>query len=156
MKVPWVLSLRMEWEVKGLVVQLLSQVQLFATSWTAAYQAPQSSTNSRSLLKFMSIELVMLSNHLILCLALLFAFNLSQHETLPVNQIFTSGGQSIRASVSASVLPMNIQGQFPLGLTGLISLLSKGLLSIFSSTTNQKHQLFGTQPFLWSNSYIHT
>ena len=79
MKVPWVLSLRMEWEVKGLVVQLLSQVQLFATSWTAAYQAPQSSTNSWSLLKFMSIELVMLSNHLILCHSPLFAFSPSQH-----------------------------------------------------------------------------
>ena len=51
MKVPWVLSLRMEWEVEGLVVQLLSQVQLFETPWTAAYQAPLSSTNSRSLLK---------------------------------------------------------------------------------------------------------
>ena len=81
MKVPWVLSLRMEWEVKGLF-QLLSQVQLFVTPWTAACQAPLSSTNSQSLLKFMSIELVMLSNHLILCLLLLFAFNLSQHQSL--------------------------------------------------------------------------
>ena len=68
----------------------------------------------------------------------------------------TSGGQSIWASVSASVLPMNIQGWFSLGLTGLISLLSKGLSRVFSSTVVQKHQFFGAQPSLWSNSHIHT
>ena len=71
----------------------------------------------------------------------------------PKSQFFTSGGQSI--GVSASVLPMNIQGWFPLGLTGLISLQSKGPSRVFSSTTVWKHQLFGTQPSLWSNSYIH-
>ena len=81
--------------------------------------------------------------------------NLSWHQGLfPVIQVFTSSGQSI--GVSASVLPMNIQGRFPLGLTGLISLLSKGLSRLFSSTTGQKHQFFGTQPSLWSNSHIHT
>ena len=63
----------------------------------------------------------------------------------PMSQLFTSGGQSIRASASASVLLMNIQGWFPLGLTGLISLLSKGLLRVFSSTTIQKHQFFSTE-----------
>ena len=63
------------------------------------------------------------------------ALNLSQHQCLPASQLFASGGQSIGASVSASVLPMNIQGRFPLGLTGLISLLSKGLSRVFSSTT---------------------
>ena len=67
-----------------------------------------------------------------------------------------SGGQSIGASSSASVLPMNIKSQFPLGLTGLISLLSKELWRIFSSTTVLKHQLFGTQLPLWSNFHIHT
>ena len=72
-----------------------------------------------------------------------------------MNQLFTSGGQSIRASVSASVLPINIQGWFPLGLTSLI-LQSNGLLWVFSSTTVQKHQFFSTQPTLWSNSHIHT
>ena len=74
----------------------------------------------------------------------------------PTSQLFTSGGPSIGASASASVLPMNIQGWFPLGLTGLISLQSKGLSRVFSNTTVQKHQFFGTQPSLWSNSHIHT
>ena len=64
--------------------------------------------------------------------------------SFPVSQFFTSGGQSIGASASASVLSVNIQGRFPLGLTGLI-LLSKGLSRIFSNTTVQKHQFFGTQ-----------
>ena len=68
--------------------------------------------------------------------------------------LFTSDGQDIGASVSASVLPMNIQGLFPLGLTGLISLQSKGLSRVFYSTTVQKHQFFGTQPLLWSSSHI--
>ena len=64
--------------------------------------------------------------------------------------------KSVRALASASVLPMNIQGWLPLGLTGLISLLSKGLSRVFSSTTIQKHQFFVSQPSLWSNSHIHT
>ena len=83
------------------------------------------------------------------------ALNLSQNESFPVSLFFASGGQSIGALASASVLLMNIQGWFPLGLTGLISLLSKGLLRVFSNTTIRKHQFFGTQPSLWSNSYIH-
>ena len=73
-----------------------------------------------------------------------------------MSQLFISGGQSTEASASASVLPMNIQGWFPLGLTGLISLLSKRLSRLFFSTTLQKHQFFSTQPSLWSNSHIHT
>ena len=75
--------------------------------------------------------------------------------SFPMNQFFASGSQSIEVSASASVLPVNIQGWFPLGLTGLISLQSKGLSRI-SNTTVQKHQLFSTQPSLWSNSHIHT
>ena len=71
-------------------------------------------------------------------------------------QLFTSGGQSIEALVSASVLPMNIQDWFPLGLTGLNSLRSKGLSKVFSNTTVQKHQFLSVQPSLWSNSHIHT
>ena len=70
-------------------------------------------------------------------------------------QFFISGAQSIRASASASVLPINIQDWFPLGLTGWISLQSKGLSRVFSSTTVQKHQ-FRAQLSLWSNSHIHT
>ena len=73
-----------------------------------------------------------------------------------MSRLFASGGQSIGASASASVLPMNIQDWFPLGLTGLISLKSKGLSKVFSNTTVQKHQFFGTQLSLWSNSCIHT
>ena len=69
--------------------------------------------------------------------------------SFPMCWLFASGGESIRAS--ASVLPVSIQGWFPLGLTGLISLLSKGLSRVFSSTTVWKHQFFGTQPSLWSN-----
>ena len=74
--------------------------------------------------------------------------------SFPMSQLFASGGQSTGAS--ASVLPMSIQGWFPLGFTGFISLLSKGLSKVFFSTTVQKHQFFGAQPSLWSNSHIHT
>ena len=76
--------------------------------------------------------------------------------SFPMSQFFASGGQSIGVSASASVLPMNIQDWFPLGLTDWISLLSKGLSRVFSSTTVQKHQFFSTPPSLWSNSHIHT
>ena len=72
--------------------------------------------------------------------------------SFPMSQIFASSGQSIGASTSASILPMNIQGWFPLGWTGLISLLSKELSRVFSNTTVQKHQFFSTQLSLWSNS----
>ena len=83
------------------------------------------------------------------------AFNLSQHQGLfLMNQLFTLGGQSIGASASASVLPMNIQSWFPLGWTGWISLQSKGLSKVFSSTTIQKHQFSSTQTSLCSNSHI--
>ena len=67
--------------------------------------------------------------------------------SFPMSQLFASGNQSIEASASASVLPMNIQGLFPLGLTDLISLLSKGLSRVFSSTRIQRHQFFGAQHF---------
>ena len=73
-----------------------------------------------------------------------------------MSQFFTSGGQSIGASALASVLPMSIQGRFPLGLTDLISLLSKGLSRVFSNTTVQKHQLFSIQCSLQTNCHIHT
>ena len=78
-------------------------------------------------------------------------FSLSQHQGLfPMSQFFISG------SALASVFPVNIQDWFPLGLTDLISLLSKGLSRVFSNTTVQKHQFFGAQLSLWSNSHIHT
>ena len=75
--------------------------------------------------------------------------------SFPTSWLFTSSGQSTGASVSASVLPVNIQGWFPLVWTGWISLQSKGLSRVFSSTKVRKHQFFGAQPSLWSNSHIH-
>ena len=103
----------------------------------------------------MSFELMMLSNHLILCRLLLpsifpsirvFSSELALHIKWPKYWSF----------ISASVLPMNIQDWFPLGWTGWISLQSKGLSRVFSNTTPQKHQFFGTQLSLWSNSHIGT
>ena len=97
------------------------------------------------------------SNHLSSVIPFSSCFqSLPASESFPMNQFFTSSGQSIGASASASVLPMNIQDWFPLGLTVLIPLQSKGLSRVFSNTTVQKHQFFGAQFSLWSNSYIHT
>ena len=113
-------------------------------------------TMSWSLLKFMSIELKMLSK--ISSSAITFSFYLQSFPasgSFPVSWLFTSGGQNIGASVPASVLPMNSQSWFPLGLTVWISLLSKGLSRVFSSTTVWKYQFWGTQPSLWSNSHIY-
>ena len=127
-------------------VQLLSRVRLFATSWTAARQASLSITNSRSLLKLMSTESVMPSNHFIPVIP--FASRLQsfpESGSIPVSQFFASGGQSIGVSASASVLPMNIQDWFPLELTGMISLQSNGLSRVFSNITVQKHPFFGAQ-----------
>ena len=77
-------------------------------------------------------------------------------QSFPRSWLFASGGQSTGASASASVLSMNLQCWFPLGLIGLISLLAKGHARVFSSTTVQKHEFFCTQPSLWSNSQIST
>ena len=129
-------------------VQSLSHVRLFATPWTAACQASLSITNSHSLLKFMSIELVMPSNHLILFSFVPFSSRLQSFPasgSFPMSQFFASGGQSIGVSASASVLPMNIQGWFPLRWTGWISLQSKGLSRVFFNTMVRKGQFFSTQ-----------
>ena len=116
------------------IVQLLNHVWLFVTPWIPACQPPLSSSTSQSLPKFMSTEWVMPSNHLVLCHPLLLCSqSFLASGSFAVSQLFASGGQSIGASVS--VLPMNIQGWFPLGLTGLISMLSKGLSRVFSSTS---------------------
>ena len=125
-------------------VQLPSSVWFFVTPWTAAHQAYLSLTISRSLPKFMSIELVMPSNHLVLCCAFSCPQSFPASGSFPVSWLFPSGDQSVGAS--ASVLPMNIRGWFPLRLTCLISLLSKGLARVFSSTTVRKHQFFSAQP----------
>ena len=127
-------------------VQLLSQVQLLATPWTAARQASLSITNSQSILRFMSIESVMSSSHLILYHPLLLPASIfASIRVFQMSQFFTLGGQSIGVSASASVLPMNIQDCFPLGLTSWIFLQSNGLSRVFSNTTVQKHQFFGAQ-----------
>ena len=76
--------------------------------------------------------------------------------SFPMSRLFTSNGQNIGDLASASVLPMNIQGWFPLEFTGLISFQPNGIWKVFFSTTNWKHRFFGNQPFLWSNSHICT
>ena len=124
------------------VVQSLSCVQLFVTPWIAACPAPLSFTVSWSLLKLMSIESATLSNYLILCWSLLLLPSI-----FPSIRVFSTKlalciwYQSIEAPVSASVLPMNIQGWFLLELTGLISLVSKGLSRAFSSISSLAHSL---------------
>ena len=107
-------------------VQSLSHVRLFVTPWTVARQASLSITNSWSLLKLMSMESVMPSNHFILCRPLrLLPQSFPASGSISMSQFFASGGQSVGVSASASVLPMNIQDWFHSGLTGLISLLIK-------------------------------
>ena len=124
----------------------LSRVWLFATPWTTARQASLSITNSWSSLKPMSIELVMPPSHLILCRPLLLCpQSFLASGSFQMSQLFTSGCQSIGVSASASVLPVNTQDWSPLEWTGWISLQSKGLSRVFSNTTVQKHQFFGTQ-----------
>ena len=105
----------------------------------------------------MSIELMMPYNHLIVCRPLLLLPSIFQSiRVFSSEPALASGGQSIGASASVSVLPMSIQGWFPLGLTDLISLLSKGRSRVFSGTAVQKPQLFGVQPSLRLNSHICT
>ena len=103
-------------------VQSLSHIQLFATPWMTATQISLSITNSRSLIRFMSIELMMASKHLILCHPLLMPSIFPSIRVLLVSQFFTSGGQSTKISASSRVLPMNTQDWSPLGWTGWISL----------------------------------
>ena len=120
-----------------MIGQLVSCIWLFVTPWTSACEDSLSFTIS--MLRLVSIESVMPSNHLILrCPLLLLPSIFPSIRSLPVSLFFTSGGQSFGVSASASVLPMNIQGWFPLGLTGLI-LLFKELSKVFSSTIIWKH-----------------
>ena len=142
------------WLSATVFVQSLSRVRLFVTPWTAACQVSLSFTIARSLFKLMFIGLVMPSNYLILC-----------HP-------FSSCPQSLSASVFSSELTLCIMwpkywsfsisssneylGLIFFRITGLISLLSRGLWRIFSSTTVRQHQFFGAQLSLWSNSHIHT
>ena len=136
-------------------VQMLNHVQLFATSWTAACQASLSFTISQSLLNSCSLSWwchPTISSSVVPFSSRLQSFPAS--GSFPRSQFFASRGQTIGAS--ASVLPMNIQDWFPLGWTGLISLMSKGLSRVFPNTTVEKHQFFGAQLSLQSISHIHT
>ena len=138
-------------------VQSLICVLLFATPWITARQASLSITNSHSSRKLMSIDLVMPSSRLILHhpLFLLPPIASSIRVFSNLSQLFPWGGQSIRVSASASVLPMNTQGWSPLWWTGWISLQTKGLARVFSNTTVQKPQFFDAQLSSPSNSHIH-
>ena len=140
----------------GILLLFFSHYVMFdsATPWTAAHQISLSFTISLGLLKLMSIELVMQSNHLTLCPPptplppTTFSScpqSFSPSEYFPISQFYSSGDQRTAASTLAPVLPINIQGWFPLGLIDLIPLLSKGLSRAFSSTTIWKHQFFSTQ-----------
>ena len=131
-------------------VRSLSSVQFLVTQYTTARQASLSFTISQRLFKLMSIKSVMPS--FLSCVTCFFSCppSFPASGSFPMSGLSSSGGQSIGAS--ATVLPINIQGWLPLGLTGLISLLSKGLSRVFSSTTIWKHQFFSTQPSLLSNT----
>ena len=126
-------------------VQSLSHVRLFVTPWTTAHQASLSITNSQSSPKPMSIESVMpsISSSVVPFSSHLQSFPAS--GSFQMRQLFTSGGQSIGVSASASVLPMNTQDWSPLGWTGWISLQSRGLSRVFSNTAVQKHRFFSVQ-----------
>ena len=134
-------------------IQLLSHIRLFATPWTAACQASLSITNFRSLFKHMFIEPVIPSNHLILCHPLPLS-----PSVFPSIRVFSNDSVLCirwpKYWSFKSVLPMNIQDWFPSGWTGWIFLQSKGLSRVFSNNTVQKHQLFGIQLSLYSNSHI--
>ena len=141
-------------------MELISPVQFShsvmsdsVTPWTAACQTSLSITNSRSLLKLISIESMMSSSvvHFSSCFQ-----SFPASGSFQMSQFFASDGQSIGVSASASVLPITIQDWFPLGWTGWISLQSKGLSRVFFNTTVQKHQFFSAQFSLWFNSHIPT
>ena len=154
-----VYSVAFEWKVVSVQftsVQSLSHVWHFETPWIAACQASLSITNSQSSLNLMSIESVMPSSHLILCHPSPPAPSPSQHKSFPVSQLFAWSGKSIGVAALASNLPVNTQDWSPSEWTGWFSLQSKGLSRVFSNTTVQKHQFFGTQLSLQSNSHIHT
>ena len=153
----WLVSLKKLFSLSQFsLVQSLSNVRLFVTPWTAARQTPLSLTNSRSLLKLMSTESVIPSNHLIMVIPFSSCLqSFPEAGSFQMSQFFAAGGQSIGVSASTSVLPMNSQDWFPLGWTGWI-LKTKGLSRIFSNTTVQKLQVFSTQFSLESNSHIHT
>ena len=148
-----------KWIHPFVAFQSPSHVWLFANLWTAAWKASLSLTISQSLATFMSFASVMPSSHPAISSSdSLFSFfpqSFPASGTFPMSQLFTSDDQNTEASTSASVLPASIQGWFSLRLTGLISLLSKGLSGVFSSTTVWRHLFFGALPSLWSSFHNH-
>ena len=144
------------WHFSVSSVQSLSHVRLFVTPWIAACQASLSITNSQSLLKLMSSRW---SHPAISSSVVPFSScpqSLPASGYFPMSQLFTRGGQSIGVSTLASFLPMKTQDWSLLEWTGWISLQSKGLWRVFSNTTVQKYQFFGTQLSSQPNSHIHT
>ena len=138
-------------------VQSLSRVRLYATPWIAARQASLSITISRSSLRLMSIVSMMPSSHLILCCPLLLLPTIPPSIRVISNEsTLRIGGQSTGVSALASFLPKKSQGWSPSEWTDWICLQSKGPSRVFSNTTVQKHQFFGTQLSSQSNSHIHT
>ena len=140
-----------------LSVQSFSCVRFFETTWTAACQASLSITNSQSLLKLMSIESVMPSNHLILCRPLLLLPSI-----FPTIRVFSNKSVLLirwpkNWSFSFSISPSNdYSGLISFRMDRLNLIAVQGLSRVFSNTTVQKHQFFGAQLSLWSNSHIHT
>ena len=140
-------------------VQLLSRVWLFATSWTAVRQASLSFTNSQSLLRLMSIELVMPSNHLILCRPLLLPPSIFPSIRVFSNESVLHIRWPKYWSFSFNISPSNEYSglvSFRMDWFNLLALQAKELSRVFSNTTVQKHQFFGAQLSLWSNSHTHT
>ena len=138
-------------------VQSLSIVQLFVNPWTAAHQASLSITNSRSLLKLMSIKWVMPSNHFILCHPLLFPPSIFPSIGVFSNESVLRISWPKYRSFSFSISPSNdYLVLISFRMEGWISLQSKGLSRVFSNTTVQKHQFFGAQIYLLTKSYICT
>ena len=154
MGISWEAKVPAFMELIVVVVRSPSHVQLFATPWTAARQASLSLTISQSLPKFMFIAWVMQSSHLILwhpLILLLLIF--PSIRDFSMSRLLASDDQNTGASASASVLPVNIQGWSPLRLTGLTSLLSKGLSGVFSSTTVWRHRFFGVLTWQFSKCF---
>ena len=152
----WAVFLCINFRFRKSSLQSISRVRLFAIPWIEACQAFLSITNSRSSLKLTSIKSVMPSSHLILCRPLLLP------PVPPSIRVF-SNESTLRMrrpkywSFSFSIIPSKEhQGPTPLEWTGWIFLQSMGLSRVFSNTTVQKHQFFGTQPSSQSNSHIHT
>ena len=137
--------------------QSLSRVRLFVTPCTAARQASPSITSSWSLRKFMPIESMMPSNHLMLCRPLLLLPSIFPSIRVFFNESVLRIRWPKDWSFSFNISPSSeYSGLISLGLTGWISLQSKGLSRVFSNTTVQKHKFFGAQPSSQSNSHIHT